>query len=300
MTVYLGENRCLNAVISRFLDGPENMQYCNAENEKMRCSKCEQFGLFDSRREQDHTTWWDGESGSGRVGESEEDDEEDRSSMWVSEVEMEKGTETEPGSPRHSGGNSGGSQRLRDSMREIATKRSRYEERLQTLQGRCMICMMLGQGYISPSTQWHGLQQCQHIDRRAFMRAKQTAIQRNERQGGWMKKYAACFRCGQPQDICAVDGSAVGRRECRYRDMIFPAAWALFHRANRWGRTLGQLTGVASKTWSTEEKWMDWLGTECELFGIRACQAARMMDVILSLELSTEASGHDQVASRGE
>ena len=286
MMVYLGENRCLNAVVSRFLDGTDQMQYCGAENATMRCSKCAQFGLFASRREADHTRWWDGASGSGRVGDSEEDDDEERSRVWRGEGEAEPDRETE-----------GGSQRLRERMRAVAIQRSRYEERLQTLHGRCMICMMLGRGSVAPRAQWHELHDCQHIDRRAFIGAKRRAIQRNERHGGWMTKYVGCFRCGQPQDICAVEGRGEGGGRCRYRDMVFPAAWALFHRENRWGRTLGQLTGAASRVWSTEERWMDWLGTECEMYGMRACQAARMMSVIMSLEVGGEGDGPDEVGS---
>lgn len=131
----------------------------------------------------------------------------------------------------------------------------------------------------------HGLQACRHIQRRAFTQAKSRAIDRNRGRGGWIQAYTGCFRCGQPQDICVVED--VGSRPpCRYRDLIFPATWALSQREACWGRSLGEISGVASAIWQHEERWMDWLGTECELYGMRACQAARMMDVVIRLELA--------------
>lgn len=84
---------------------------------------------------------------------------------------------------------------------------------------------------------------------------------------------------------------------CQFRDLVLPAAWALFHSEHRWGRTLGQITGFSSSIWESEERWMDWLGTECELWGVRACQAARMMDQILSFETG---EGHHRGTSSGE
>jgi hypothetical protein len=285
MLVYLGDNRCLSAVLSRFLDGAERMQYCQAEDPKMRCSKCEQFGLFHAEHETDHTVWWDAASGSGQVDESEEEERDEQDEQderdegmgaWVSEVEVHGG---EVSIELDAGG-----QRLRDSMREEAIGRGRYEERLQMFHGRCMICMMLGQGRIPIAEQWHEFQACRHIQRRQFVQAKQEAIQRNQTRGGWLKRYVACFRCGQPQDICPV-GEQRSHQACMFRDMVLPAAWALFRRDNRWGRTMGEITGAASAVWESEARWMDWLGTECDLYGMRACQAARIMDVIMSLEV---------------
>lgn len=89
MLVYLDDNRCLSAVISRFLDGAEQMQYCQADDLELRCSKCEQFGLFDSTQETDHTRWWDPDSGSGRIASSEEDERTDAPSKVRIDEERE-------------------------------------------------------------------------------------------------------------------------------------------------------------------------------------------------------------------
>ena len=60
---------------------------------------------------------------------------------------------------------------------------------------------------------------------------------------------------------------------------------ALFHRTRSWGRTLGDLTGVASQIHTHEGRYMDWLGTECDLYGLPACAAARLFDRMIQLEL---------------
>lgn len=116
-------------------------------------------------------------------------------------------------------------------------------------QGRCTICMMLGHGKIPDPAQWHSLDRCRHVQRRQCLQAKQRAIQRNHHRGGWLKKYIACFRCGNPQEICPVDDDRGQGGECEFRDLVLPAAWALFHCEHRWGRTLGQFSGVSSRFW---------------------------------------------------
>lgn len=287
MSVYLYDNRCLSAVISRFLDGPEGMQYCTADEPRSRCSKCEQFGLFRVGEEEDGTAYWDPGSGSGQVDSSEEEAEyATATGLGTSGPTAERSGGREHGADDVMAGRlQEGGQRLRDSMREVAIGRERYEGRLRTIRGRCMVCLMLGRGHIPVEHQWHDLRHCGHVEKRTFFVMKKRAIERNEGRGGWIKAYAGCFQCGQPQEICRVE-EGPGRGGCEYRDMIFPAAWGLWRRDERWGRTMGELSGAASAVWESEDKWMDWLGNECELYGMRACQAARMMDVIMGLEMA--------------
>jgi hypothetical protein len=92
-----------------------------------------------------------------------------------------------------------------------------------------------------------------------------------------MSEYTACWGCGQPPLIC---DSSAGVGGCEFRDMVLPAAWAVFHMGNRWGETLAQFSGQA-QGFEKEEDWVKWLGEEVGLFGERAIQAARMLDQVL-------------------
>ncbi|KAI1607822.1 P-loop containing nucleoside triphosphate hydrolase protein [Exophiala viscosa] len=75
MQRYVGENRCLWATLSRFVDGPDQMQYCVADLE---CSVCLDRGFFRVGQEVDDTRYWDGLP-STRETEDEEDDREEES-----------------------------------------------------------------------------------------------------------------------------------------------------------------------------------------------------------------------------
>lgn len=191
----------------------------------------------------------------------------------------------------------GGPDRLRAYNRDVALGRRQYIARLRAIRDRCMICMVLGEGLITDVAQRHPLQLCRHIQRGAFFKAKREAIQRQSSRGGWLKKFTACFQCGQPQEVCSYgvtaelaehdqDAREIPSTEdrCQYRDTALPAAWALFHRSSWWGKTLGEITGAPQSVWENEDRWMDWLGTECVLYGMRACQAARLLDFFLECE----------------
>ena len=86
--------------------------------------------------------------------------------------------------------------------------------------------------------------------------------------------YTACFRYGNPQGVCDVQGS--GR--CQFPDIIFPTSWAIFHRPLPFGKTLEQWTGRA---FPTEESWMTWLGQEREVHGMQATNAVWVTDYVL-------------------
>jgi hypothetical protein len=46
---------------------------------------------------------------------------------------------------------------------------------------------------------------------------------------------------------------------------------------NLWGKTLREISG---RDFESEEEWMLWLG-ECSLYGMRACQGARVADWVI-------------------
>lgn len=297
MSVYLHQNRCLSAVLSRFLDGVSGIQYCQASDASFRCSKCTQFGLFDAQQEQDHTSWWDS---TAKGEEEDEDDTDDANDANGADEEAVRSYGMDTTTAEHQleldlgdqqveeyiqrAERESGSERLRVSNRDVSMQRGRFEELLHAFRGRCMICMLLGRGQIPVAQQWHPLHQCAHIQRRQFLQAKSRAIARNRHRGGWLEPYVACFFCGLPQEMCEVRGDE-GGRTCRYRDLVFPAGWALWHcESGRWGRSLGQISGAVGGVVENEERWMDWLGSTMDVgeWWIRGCQAVRMLDFVLS------------------
>lgn len=63
MQTYLGPCRCLAAVLSRFQDRGEHIQYCSHEQRHQWCTRCQQFGRLETGQETDPTEYWDGEKG---------------------------------------------------------------------------------------------------------------------------------------------------------------------------------------------------------------------------------------------
>jgi hypothetical protein len=116
-----------------------------------------------------------------------------------------------------------------------------------------------------------------------FFDAKKAAIERGKGHGrGWMPKFVCCQWCGNPQEICVVDAARKQKAgECVYPDVVLPCSWALFCQENRWGQGLEDISGQAATVCGGESRWMDWLGRECELYSMRACEAVRMADWVM-------------------
>lgn len=291
MSVYLDNPRCLYAVLSRFLDGPEGMTYCTAPDSDDRCLRCSDLGLFDPAVDLDPTIWWDLQSGQGAEFDEAVSFDSEEDDPFPPGISEEDRLITIPPTQSSVPVLTGGYARLRTKIAADAVGYARYVSCLNTFKGRCMICTLLSAGMISAEQQWHSFNDCQNIGRHEYRNAKTAAIQRQRSCGGWIKSYIACFRCGQPQKICRVGEDEAGQVVspapylCAYRDLAFTAGWALFHSATRFGRTLGEISGAPTTVWDTEEHWMNWLGTECDLYGMRACQAARMLDWIMNIEL---------------
>jgi hypothetical protein len=55
--VYLGECHYLHAVLSRFQDSAEEIQYYTAAKVEERCTMCQAHGLFDARQEVDYSRY---------------------------------------------------------------------------------------------------------------------------------------------------------------------------------------------------------------------------------------------------
>lgn len=258
MRLYLGQCRCLVAVLSRFQDGGQHVKYCAGSDRDRWCSLCQQFGIFSEEEETDYTSYWDGPVTTTPHRDHdrdmiEDDPDSDDSTKFVA-----------------------GQSRLRMHRRDEEKGRDRFRQRLDALRGRCMICAMLGGK--SGESEWHELETCRHGSKWDFFRAKKGAVERGRQRCGWMSPYVACYGCANPQEICNAQGPAT----CEYRDMILPMAWALFHMRNRWGQSLEDISGASQVLCSGEDRWMDWLGEECGLYGWRACQAARLADWVMA------------------
>lgn len=131
MRLYLGSCRCLSAVLSRFQDGREHMRYCSRDAGGFRCTLCVQSGPVLEAQGEDLTEYWDGigKSGPPVATISEEDPQEDGDD---GEEEAQFAALSQ------------GQERLRLHRRDEEFGRDRFVQRLRALQGRCMICSMLG------------------------------------------------------------------------------------------------------------------------------------------------------------
>lgn len=266
MLRYVGHNRCLGAVLSRFFDGVEHMRYC--QEDRPRCGACRALGLFNAATETDDTYYWDQPREATTTPDREQEDGAPigPDERWSSgedgdENEAEGGSEDiMQGSRRHTA-----------SVRMAAQARAQYLERCAQWRGTCLICQLLAGGQGTG----HSLDQCRSVQKWAFITVKRETVQRQGR--GWIRPHTACWHCGQPPTVC--DGLR-GVRECEFRDMVFPAAWAMYTAPNLWGSTLAEISGRAGG-FPDMAAWMRWLGEECEMFQERSIQAVRMLDWLL-------------------
>lgn len=264
---YVGQNRCLWATLSRFLDGSEQMQYCSSHPGPT-CGVCQVMGTFDPSTEEDHTLYWDLPRSMSVADE--------RSVLDATEEDEDGGDD---GAATAIGLRHGGPSRLRQSVREHENGRHQYLEACQRWSTTCMICHLL----FARSGSDHTLEACRRQEKWQFFRVKST-VQKQQRTG-WMRSYVACWSCGQPPTIC--DGSKAPRG-CQFRDMVLPSVWALYHMPHLWGRRLAEVSESLEK-FSDDIAWLAWAGQECEVFGERSIHAVRMLAWVLR-ELETGVS----------
>jgi superfamily II DNA helicase RecQ len=270
MQRYTGENRCLGAVLSRFFDGVPHTRYCRENGEAPRCRVCLTHGVFNATADRDWTYYWDtprtapfGQESTtansvtadfGQDGQLSDDDVHDTTG-YSQTVNLTQG-----------------SQRLTLLTRTAARAQADYLYRCRAWQGVCLICRLLVDG----DGRGHTLDTCRQVQKWEFINLKKKILKDLPR--GWIKEHTACWHCGQPPTIC--DGRA-GRGQCEFRDMVFPAAWAMYTIDNLWGHTLEEVSGQPGG-FTDAMAWMRWLGQECEVFGDRSIQAVRMLAWILA------------------
>lgn len=225
-------------------------------------------GPFQTNDEADETAYWD----SKVVADDERTHKHVQSLEERLEAESESEDDTEAdGEEQDRDRWQQGGERLRQSVRRTEEAREAYMERCQRWRGTCFICRLLGPGTGTD----HELDGCRSSRKGAFFRAK-SQMKRQGR-GGWMADHIACWSCGQLPSLC---GGQHGSSGCEFRDMVMPAAWAMFHAANLWGQTLQEISGVAGG-FADELAWLRWVGTECEVFGERGIQGVRMLGWVL-------------------
>lgn len=257
MRTYLHHPRCHAAALSWFLDG--RPWYCAAEAAQQQCSRCRRLGRWRAEAETDEVPQWLSARQQRRLA---IDDDRVVPDELVS---VSSAGEEEIQSPAL----------VRQHVRDSARGRQRYVHQLEQFRGCCFICRLLGDGVGVGLDTWHSLDRCLHRGRQEFHEAKQQAIQRGQARRGWLAAYAACFQCGNPQEVCPV-----GRPEgCMFRDTVLPAAWAFFRVARPFGRTLADWTG---RSFPSEAAWMQWVGEERTVHGMRATNAMWITQIVLN------------------
>ena len=258
---YIRLPRCHAAILSWFLDG--SPWYCDADDLSRRCNRCRRLGLWSNGEDQEDAPVWLGAKQQRRLA-------VDDGRAPPSDMESDDDLSSNDEFP--------GPEVLRQHVRDEARGRERYVRLLEDFQGCCMICRLLGSGGLGMNEIWHDLDQCRHRRRRDFFTAKNAVIEASKQSNGWLAAYAACYRCGNPQEVCQSQGA----RGCQFRDLVFPTSWAFFHTVRPFGKSLEQWTGRA---FDTEAMWMKWLGQEREVYDMRATNAMWITDQVLG-ELS--------------
>jgi superfamily II DNA helicase RecQ len=252
MRSYIHLPRCHAATLSWFLDGAP--WYCNAEDRQQHCSRCRRLGRWRPTVDVEAMPPWLSSAQERRLA------IDDGRIVPEDVASVESTSEQEAAGP----------ELVRQHVRDAARGRERYIGRLEQFQGCCFICRLLGGG----SSIWHDLERCPHRQRGDFFQAKRWALREGRAGRGWLAAFTACFRCGNPQEVCPAQGSG----GCAFRDVVFPAAWAFFQLGRPFGQTVEAWTGRA---FPDEARWMRWIGEEREVHGMRATNAMWVAELVM-------------------
>jgi superfamily II DNA helicase RecQ len=207
MQRYLDNPRCRLLPLGIFLDGVR--QTCKGESRL--CDRCRELGILVGAELAAAS-----ESREGDVGMLEGADECSSSSS-AEDLEV-------------------GSRLLKQHVRDQERCLQRYIGNLRQLKGSCLICRLVNSA--DPSTLEtvrgadHGLEKCGAVSKWRFINSKRAAIKEGQQQfeagqrrhKGWLSTYTSCFKCGNPQTICAKQGKG----QCEYGDILMPACWGAY------------------------------------------------------------------------
>jgi superfamily II DNA helicase RecQ len=147
-----------------------------------------------------------------------------------------------------------------DHMRDRVLER--YESDLEIMLGICLSCRIQSRKFN------HAPQACSR--RFDWIHAKNNAYQARKTEGKeWIQRYVVCWKCYQPQDICHAADPEHEEVECRFRDMIMPLCYGVYHRpgGQEW------LQKHFRQAFKTELAYMLWLGETATLCGTQCIQA---------------------------
>lgn len=148
----------------------------------------------------------------------------------------------------------------------------RYEKDLETMRGRCLYCRVEGRPFEHTATAC-----ARRFD---WIRAKTKALQDCKNRGrDWMDRFAVCWTCFQPQEICrSADPEYEGDTSCQFRDMVIPLCYGAFSRP---GRTRWFLKHF-NQSFKTCHEYMLWLGNSASLGGSRCANANCVAALLLA------------------
>ena len=147
-----------------------------------------------------------------------------------------------------------------DHMRDQVLER--YKSDLEIMLGICLSCRIQRRKFN------HLPQACSR--RFDWIHAKNNAYQARKTEGKeWIQRYVVCWKCYQPQDICHAADPEHEEVECRFRDMIMPLCYGVYHRpgGQEW------LRKHFHQAFNTELAYMLWLGETTTLCGTQCIQA---------------------------
>ena len=176
-----------------------------------------------------------------------------------------------------------GPPRLRQHIRDQERGFQRYMANLQAVKGVCILCRLLPVASHGQAGE-HTLEQCGRVQKWEFIKGKRAAMDYAKSRGrGWLPRYAACYRCGNAQEVCPEQGGDA--RACEFRDIVFPSCWGAFQREEwRHGR-LREMEVEEHRPLQSEQEYMAWLGEEREVFGMRAINAVYVADGVIQAYL---------------
>lgn len=146
----------------------------------------------------------------------------------------------------------------------------RYEKDLEIMVGSCLYCRIGGRKFD------HEVSTCQR--RFHWINAKTQAYQTRKRENKeWIRRYLACWKCYQPQEICRVADTEHKESKCRFPDMVMPLCYGVFFRP---GRDVWLLKHFRRK-FENQLEYMLWLGDKATLEGNECIQANCVAAIVM-------------------
>lgn len=232
MQRYLDAPRCRVAVLSEFLDG----RLGGCASREHACDRCMQRGPLAAA------------PAAGR---------EARGGDMAGERYRET-DESSAASERYGEDKDAGVVAVEEAIRGAEQLRERFFRKLELVEGRCVLCGLLGDGgWKDEAWKEHRVRSCKRLERDGFYEARKRA-------GRFMEPYAACWKCGMSLAMCVNGWTSSG--ECKYNDVAIPVAWLVYH-SDKWRTKVENWMGMR---WRDEGEYMKWAGRKTQVFEMQA------------------------------